>query len=117
MVIRAITSPGVVDDRPRRHLADGEDRRLRRVDHRLEASDAEHTQVRDGEGAPGEIGGGERAVAGEPAQASRLGGDLEHRAAVRIGDRRDEERVAGVDGEADVDPAVDGRTYPPWTTS
>ena len=41
----------VADDRPLLDRADGEDRRLRRVDHRGEAVDPVHPQVGDGEGA------------------------------------------------------------------
>ena len=53
----------VAHDRPRLERADREDRGLRRVDHRDEALDAEHPEVRDRERAARELGRGDGAGA------------------------------------------------------
>ena len=53
----------VAHDRPRLERADREDRRLRRVDDRDEALDAEHAEVGDGERAARELGRRDRAGA------------------------------------------------------
>jgi hypothetical protein len=66
----------VAHDRPRGQLADGEDRRLRRVDHRGEVGDPVHPEVRDGERAAAQLGrrdgGGPHALG----QRARLARDL-----------------------------------------
>ena len=97
----------VADDRPRGHLAHGEDRRLRRVDHRDEALDAEHAQVGDAERAGGELRRGDRPGAHALGQRAGVARDLAQRLGVRVEDRRDDERVLAGDGDADVDARVE----------
>ena len=55
----------------------------------------------------GELGRGDRAVAHPLGQRPRLVADLPEALAVGVEDRRDDERVAGGDGDADVDPRVE----------
>src|SRR3954452_25622921 len=96
----------VADDRLLLHLADGQDRRLRRVDDRRERRHPVHAEVRDGERRARQLGRADLAVADLLGQRARLRRDLAEALAVGVEDRRDDERALAGDRDADVDPAV-----------
>ncbi len=73
----------VAHDRRRRHRADGQDRRLRRVDHGDEALDAEHAEVGDRERARGQLRRRDRARPHALGERPRLARDLAERLACR----------------------------------
>src|SRR5215213_9734823 len=83
----------LVHRRLRGERADREDRGLRRVDDRGEALDTEHAEVRDREGAAGELGRGHLLLAHAFDQAARLARDRAERLLVGVEDRGDHERV------------------------
>ena len=97
----------VADDRALGDRADSEDRRLRRVDHRGEAVDAEHPQVGDGEGRPRELRRRDLPIPHPLRQRPRVRGDLSQVLLVRIEDRRHHQRVASGHGDPDVHPRVE----------
>ena len=82
--------------------ADGEDRRLRRVDDRLEVGDVEHAQVGDREGGALDLALLELAGAGAPGQVARLAADLAHRLGVGLVQHRHDQAVVEGDRDADV---------------
>src|SRR3954469_7561848 len=96
----------VADDRLLLHLADGQDRRLRRVDDRRERRHPVHAEVRDRERRARQLGRADLAVADLLGQRARLRRDLAEALAVGVEDRRDDERALAGDRDADVDPAV-----------
>ncbi len=104
---RAHDDLAVADHGPRLERADGEDRRLRRVDHRDEALDAVHAEVGDGERAARELGRGDRAGADPLGDRARLAGDLADRLGVGVEHGRHHERVLAGDRDADVDARVE----------
>src|SRR5262245_54793514 len=67
--------------------ADGEDRRLRWVDHRGKAVDPVHPEVGDGESRARQLGWRDLPIADFPRQRSRLGGDLPKHLRVGVEDR------------------------------
>src|SRR5581483_12474052 len=69
-------------DRPRLDRPDREDARLRRVDDRGEALDAEHPEVRDAEGGAREVVARERAALRALAEVARPRRDLEQRQSI-----------------------------------
>ena len=93
------------DDGPPLDGAGREDRRLRRVDHGLEAPDPEHAQVGDREGAVAQVVEPGLPRPGLLDQLARRRGDLEDGLAVGVEDRRHEQRVVRGHGDPDVDPA------------
>ena len=96
----------VADHGPALERADGEDRRLRLVDHRGEARDAEHAEVGHREGAAAQVVGRQLAVARGLGEAPGVGRDGADRLDVRVEDDRDQKGALGRDGDPDVDPAV-----------
>src|SRR4051794_21518469 len=98
--------PAVADNRLALHLADRQDRRLRRVDDRRERRHPVHAEVRDRERRARQLGRADLAVADLLGQRARLRCDLAEALAVGVEDRRDDERALAGDRDADVDPAV-----------
>src|SRR5262245_9407488 len=86
--------------------ADGEDRRLRRIDDRGERPNAEHPEVRHRERRVVELVRTERPPAGGVGETPRVGGDLGERLLIRVEHDGYQKRVLGGDGDADVDARV-----------
>src|SRR3954469_11846434 len=96
----------VADDRLALHLADRQDRRLRRVDDRRERRDPVHAEVRDRERRARQLRRADLPVAHLLGQRARLLRDLPEALAVGVEDRRDDERSLARDRYADVHAAV-----------
>ena len=72
-----------------------------------ELGDAEHAEVRDGEGAARELGRGDGVGPHALGQRARVARDLAQRLLVGVEHGRHDERVVGRDGDADVDARVE----------
>ena len=89
---------GLLDD-----VADGENRGLRRIDDGVEAVDAEHAEVGDGERAALEFVGLELAVLGFAGERLGFAADLDERFVLRFLDDGGDEAVGDGDGEGELD--------------
>ena len=96
----------VAHDRPILDRGDGEDRRLRRIDHRDQLLDVEHADVREAEGAAGQLRAAELAAARLLGQLAGARDDLAERQRLGAVQHRHDEAVLDGHGDADVDVVV-----------
>ena len=104
--IAIASSPLPVGDDPGAALDRGhaEDRDLGLVDDRRRRDGADRAGVGEGEGAAGEVVGGELAGAGALGEVGDRGADRRPPSGgLRSSDHRDEQALGGVDGDAEVD--------------
>ena len=87
---------------PLHRRADAEDRRLRRVDHRVEVLDPEHPEIRDREGGVLEDVAAEPPAGGEVGDLAGRGADRRYVLRVGVVDRRNHQAVLDRDRDPDV---------------